>query len=250
MQEKRNEIAVYEKSIINGCKQDKTVSVIIVVLNGEAFLHEAIKSVLNQSLLPKEILVVDGNSTDNSAQIARSYPEVTLIKQENSGLADARNLGIEHASGQFIAFLDSDDVWHTDKLRIQITQFKDSPEIQYSFSNVQLFLQHGCKLRKGYGIHFLDQEHIGRTPGTLVVRKSLFDKIGKFDPSYKIACDVDWFTRVRDLQIKSGFTSRVLLHKRLHDSNLSGDVSTNRSEMLDVIRKSVERKKTIRDVVK
>lgn len=250
MQGNRDAAAVPDQIMMKELKQEMTVSAIIVVKNGEAYLAEAIESILKQSLPPNEILVIDGKSTDESAKIAKSYPKVTLIEQMGSGLADARNFGIEQASGELIAFLDSDDYWHPEKLQTQVARFSDSPEIQYSFSNVKLFLEPGCELRKGYDWYFLNEEQIGRTPGTLVVRKSLFDQVGKFDPMYKIACDVEWFTRVKDYQIKSVFVSQILLYKRLHYLNLSGNVDINRREILDVIRKSVERKKKPENVVR
>lgn len=221
------------------------ISVVMVVKNGEDYLPEAIESVLKQTVQPNEIIVVDGHSTDGTPQIARSYTPVTFIKQSGSGLANARNCGIDHAKGELVAFLDSDDIWVRDKLEIQAELFSNRPEIQYVYSRLKLFLENGHHLRNGYNLKMIENELKGRTPGTLMVKKSLFEKIGKFDPRYTIACDLEWFSRAADYDIPYVFVSQSLLLKRLHKSNLSGDIDTNRREVFNVLRESIERKKEI-----
>jgi glycosyltransferase involved in cell wall biosynthesis len=223
--------------------QTMTVSVIIVVQNGERYLSQAIESVIRQTYQPIEILVVDGNSTDNTAQIAKSYPKVRYISQQGRGLANARNTGIENATGELIAFLDHDDYWVLDKLAIQLSYFIKSPKIQYSYANVRLFLESGCQLRHGFKQKQFKQEQIGRTPGTLVVRKSLFEQIGKFNPSFRIGCDVEWFVRAKDRHIVAAYIPQVLLYKRVHNNNLSRNVKTNQKEIFQVIKQSIERQR-------
>lgn len=96
------------------------ISVVIPVFNGERFLSDAIASALSQTLLPYEILVIDDGSTDGSTRIAESFgPPVRVIRQENRGEAAARNRGIEAAKGDWIAFLDCDDIWKREKLALQ-----------------------------------------------------------------------------------------------------------------------------------
>ena len=99
------------------------VSVIVPVYNGEHYLSFAIHSILRQDYHPSEVIVVDDGSTDNSANIARSFKEVRYIHQSNQGVAMARNVGIAAARGEFIAFLDADDLWTPNKLSIQNAQF-------------------------------------------------------------------------------------------------------------------------------
>jgi glycosyltransferase involved in cell wall biosynthesis len=127
------------------------ISVIIVVLNGEKYLKSAIDSVINQSHQPDEIIVVDGNSTDETAVIAKSFMQVTYIKQSGTGLANARNNGIDFATGDLIAFLDSDDLWTENKLKIQLEHFTNDPEIEYSYGRLKLFIKPGgTEPRTGY----------------------------------------------------------------------------------------------------
>ncbi|MGQ9503351.1 MAG: glycosyltransferase family 2 protein [Thermogutta sp.] len=105
------------------------ISVVIPVFNGERFLAEAIRSALAQTLPPYEILVVDDGSTDESAELAESFgPPVRVLREENRGEAAARNCGIEAARGDWIAFLDCDDVWKPEKLALQAAFFANGTD--------------------------------------------------------------------------------------------------------------------------
>src|SRR5687767_2043013 len=96
------------------------VTVVIPCYNGAAYLRTTIASVLSQTALPREVLIIDDGSTDNSAEVARSFGSaVKVISQENRGLSGARNRGIEEAQGEWVAFLDADDVWMPNKLEHQ-----------------------------------------------------------------------------------------------------------------------------------
>ncbi len=175
--------------------QSPKVSTITVVRNGERYLAEAIRSILAQSLPPREIIVVDGQSEDQTATIARSFAEVRYLRQPDRGLANARNQGIEAAQGEWIAFLDHDDLWHPDKLAIQLGFMKQHPALLYTTTWMRFVVTEGAPPRPGFDP---EAPRPGATPSTLVARRELFAKIGGFDPAYAIGCDADWFTRSRD----------------------------------------------------
>lgn len=220
-----------------------TVSVIMVVQNGEKYITNAIDSVMNQSHQPDEIIVVDGISTDQTPIISRSYANIIYVKQPGTGLANARNTGIDLAKSDLVAFLDYDDLWTKDKLKIQIMEFEKNPDCQYSYGNLKLFLEPGNEARYGYTYSSFTEPKYGLTPGTLVVRKSLFQTIGNFKTEYKIGCDFEWFTRAKDLKIPFFFIPEILLLKRVHQSNLSNDAVTNRNEILNIIKQSLKFKR-------
>ncbi len=215
------------------------VSVIITVYNGERYLAEAIESVLAQTQKPDEIIVVDGESQDNTEKIAKSYRQVHYIRDNKRGLANARNMGIDVCEGELIAFLDHDDRWTPNKLKVQIGYLINNPKVQYVNALVKLFLELGYTLRPGYTRELLNRAMIGRTPGTLVARKSLFDQIGRFSTDFDIGCDVEWFTRAKDNNIPMAVIPEVLLNKRLHNTNLSGNVQVNRQELFKIARRSI-----------
>ena len=115
---------------------NSAVSVIIPSYNCEPFLAEAIESVFAQTYRPKEVIVVDDGSTDQTAAIARSYKEVQYIYQANQGPAIARNNGIATARGDFIAFIDHDDMWLPNKLEVQIEYLLEHPYVGLSICRV------------------------------------------------------------------------------------------------------------------
>jgi glycosyltransferase involved in cell wall biosynthesis len=114
------------------------ITAAIPVYNGEPFLAEAIESVLAQTFRPSEVLVIDDGSTDGSAAVARRYPEVRYVHQENRGDAGARNAAIEHAQGDYIAFLDADDVWKPRKLELQVERFLAVPDLGMVYTGVEV----------------------------------------------------------------------------------------------------------------
>ncbi|MBD2182998.1 glycosyltransferase [Aerosakkonema funiforme] len=219
------------------------VSVIIAVKNGERRLGEAIESILSQTYKEYEILVVDGQSTDNTEKIAKSYDRVRYIRQTGKGLADAWNLGIEAAKGELIAFLDSDDLWTPNKLSLQVDYLVNHPLIQYAIGKFRFILEPGCPIPIGFKKELLDKDIVGPIPGTLIVRKSLLNSIGKFNTDLVIASDVDWFARVKDENIPMIVIPEVLLYKRVHTENLSSNAEKNNQELLQLLKQSINRQR-------
>ena len=218
------------------------VSVIVVVSNGERYISSALHSIFKQNYYPFEIIVVDGQSVDHTAAIVQSFKSVKYLRQAEQGLANGRNIGIEAAEGELIAFLDSDDLWTPHKLSVQVDYLLQNP-VQYVNAWVKLFVEPGYSLKSGYTKKFLEQAHIGRTPGTLIARRSVFDLVGLFSTDFSIACDVEWFTRANACKIPMFIIPEVLLYKRIHNNNLSSNVSVNKRELLTVIRQSLIRQR-------
>jgi glycosyltransferase involved in cell wall biosynthesis len=112
------------------------ISVIVPAYNTSRTIAETLDSVLAQTFEDYEVVVVDDGSPDDVAElVARSYPQVRLVRQENRGLAGARNTGIKEAKGEYVAFLDSDDVWLPRKLELQVEQIKTHPEADVFYAD-------------------------------------------------------------------------------------------------------------------
>lgn len=131
----------------------KKVSVIIPLFNAERWIESTIKSVVNQNYYPIEIIVVDDCSTDNSAdiikKIQRDIPYLKYYRMEqNSGVGLARNKGIEISSGIYLAFLDSDDIWHSEKLTKQLALFEQNPSVPLTFTAIQYIDENGMLIKK------------------------------------------------------------------------------------------------------
>lgn len=125
-----------------------SISVIIPVYNSAATVAETVKSVIAQTYEDFEILIIDDGSSDRSIEICQAYddPRVRMIHQHNRGLAGARNTGIRHAQGQYLAFVDSDDVWQPEKLAMHMQHFQQRPEVGVSFCRSSFIDQHGNPL--------------------------------------------------------------------------------------------------------
>jgi glycosyltransferase involved in cell wall biosynthesis len=220
------------------------ISVIVPVKNGEPWLAEAIESVLAQAYPRLELIVVDGNSTDRSGEIARSYPQVTYLEQEEPGLAPGWNQGVNATNGDLIAFLDCDDRWTSGKLDAQTELLRQRPELAGAIGLVRFFLTPGQAPPSGMRPHLLEGEHVAQIPGALLVRREVFDQIGDFDTSYEIAIDVDWFARAKDAGLEFATIPQVVLEKRFHSANLShSQPDRYHHEMIRAMRDSAARQR-------
>ena len=225
--------------------ENPLVSVIIPVYNGGRYLRAALESVFAQTYRPFEVVVVDDGSADDSGVIAQSFPEVRYIHQTNQGVAAARNNGIETARGEYFAFLDQDDLWAPEKLKLQVEYLLTHPEIGYTLTQQQFFLDPGETLPPWFRKELLDSVHTGWVLGTLVVRRTIFEQIGNFATDYSAANDSDWFFRAKTAGIPMAVVPELLLRKRIHDANDSARAKEILSELLKVVKTSLNRQRSI-----
>ncbi|HKY43061.1 MAG TPA: glycosyltransferase family A protein [Pyrinomonadaceae bacterium] len=219
------------------------VSVIIPVHNGGRYLRAALESVFAQTYRPFEVIVVDDGSTDDSGVIAQSFPEVRYIQQANQGVATARNNGIDAAGGEFFAFLDQDDLWTPEKLRLQIAYLLNHPDVGYTLTQQQFFLDPGAIIPAWFRKELLSEVHTGWVLGTLVVRRSAFEKIGNFATGYSAASDGDWFFRAKATEVPMAVVPELLLLKRIHGANESARAKEILSELRKVVKSSLDRQR-------
>jgi glycosyltransferase involved in cell wall biosynthesis len=222
----------------------KQVTAAIVVRNGERFLAGALQSIVRQTRPPDEVLLIDGQSTDRTAEIAQSFPGVRYLLQPDLGIANARNLALAAATGDFIAFLDADDAWTADKLAVQLAYMLDRPTLLYTTTWLNHFYDPDCPPRPGYRPEGFEQGIEGRFPGTMLARRAVFDQVGPFNPAYALAFEVDWFARAQDAGIPSAVIETVLLYKRIHAQNNSIQREKYRQEWFAVMRQSLLRKRS------
>ncbi len=218
------------------------VSVIIPVYNGEAYLAEAVESIHRQNYEPIEIIIVDDGSTDETANVVKSYNNMRYIYQPNQGVAAARNSGIENSWGELIAFLDADDCWALNKLNIQVDCLLRHPHVGYTLGMQRNFLESGTDRPFWLKKEHLLRDHIGFLP-TLLIRKQIFQAVGLFNPDYRISSDVEWFSRVVDACIPRIVVSELVLYRRIHNSNLGYQLKGGNPLWLKALRASVHRKR-------
>lgn len=155
-----------------------TISVVIPCYNRAGILGRAIRSALAQTVAPEEIVVVDDGSGDGSADVARSFGErVRVIEQANGGAAAARNRGIEAARGEWIAFLDSDDEWHPEKLALQLAAADRFPGTQLVFCDTLVRTETDVVMPSRFALGGLDGMEIERDGDFARYDRSLFARM-------------------------------------------------------------------------
>lgn len=216
------------------------VSVIIPVYNGERFLAEAIESVLAQTYQNYEVIVVDDGSTDNSPEIARSYPSVRFIKQEHAGTAAARNRGVMLAAGEYLAFLDADDLWMPNKLRLQMEEFDADPSLAIVTGLVEQFLMPGLEGR--FSIPASPQE--GYSAVALVIKRAVLERTGGFIEATASAETIAWFVRLAELNLPVRVLPHVVARRRIHGDNTTLLKREEKTHiMLQVLKRAIDRRR-------
>ncbi len=221
------------------------VSCIVPVFNGERYLAEALDSILAQTYQPLDVIVVDNDSTDGTVQVAAGYGErITYFRQANAGPAGGRNRGLDAARGEFIAFLDADDLWHEEKLARQMARFEVRPELELCLTHLQHFW--GPEMKDEEEL-FRDHRFSGALPAYVVqamlARRALFDAVGRFDPSLTPNEDTDWFMRAVDRGTVTEILPDVLIFRRMHESNLSRDQTTMFDLLPRIFKASLDRRR-------
>ena len=226
--------------------ETRLISCIIPVFNGERYLAEALESVVNQTYRPVEILVVDDGSTDNTAAGVSAYRDRIRYRwQPNAGQAAARNLGLTMADGQFVAFLDADDVWHPEKLARQMARFEAREELDCSFAHVQNFwIPELIGEQEAFRDHRISKPIPGYSACTLLCRRALFETLGAFDTAIHPADDTDWFLRASERGATMEMLPEVLLFRRLHQTNMSRlGAAHSRDQYLHVLKNALDRRR-------
>jgi len=183
----------------------KRVSVVIASYNMAKYLSLALRSVLDQTRMPDEIHVVDDGSTDDTAGVMASFAghdRVVYHRQENGGQARAKNRGIRASSGDYVAFLDADDLWMPRKLELQLPAFDGHPEVGVVYTNFARIDAEGSMLGSPEG-----RFYSGRISGRLlienfvtgmasIVRRECFERVGLFDETLAMGIDYDLWLRI------------------------------------------------------
>ena len=224
------------------------ISCIVPVYNGERFVAQALDSILAQTRQAAEIIVVDDGSTDGTSEIVASYGErVRYERQENAGPASARNAGLDIARGGLVAFLDADDVWHREKLALQIARFQKRPELQFVLGRVENFWMPELREEEvRLGDHQLKRPLPGYVFQAMLARRSVFDVVGRIDPRRRISEDSDWFSRAQACGTVMELIPETVVYRRFHSANISRNQKALRAGLLDVVHAALLRNRGAR----
>ena len=235
------------------------VSVIVPVRNGAAQLRRALASV--HVAAPAEVIVIDGGSSDGSAQVAQAFaaelghrsaagpPAIRVITQRSSGLAAARNEALAVACQPFVAFCDSDDRWHPEGLAALYAALTADPD-----ANAKAHVAIGRVLPEVLDgtdpaqLRDAQRDRIGTalpgfTPGAMLARRAVFERLGGFDETLSIGADSDWFVRLVQSEFDLARLDKVTLYKGMRAHSLSADVARYRKELLVIAARFIARRR-------
>jgi glycosyltransferase involved in cell wall biosynthesis len=209
------------------------VSCVVPVFNGERFLGETLRSVLDQTYRPIEVLVVDDGSTDGTAAVIAAHGDrVTAIRQANRGEAAARNAGWRAARGDLVAFLDADDLWEPEKTARQVARLRSTPEIDLCFTRFQNFWVPELEEEaRRYRDHPLARPSAAWSVGTLLAPRRVFERFGPFDETLGWP-NITWFLRAAGQGARIEVLSEVLMRRRLHGGNANRAKRERRGDLL------------------
>ena len=219
------------------------VSVLIPCYNAGVFLAQAIQSVLAQTFQDFEIVVVDDGSTDDSAAVAKGFDAVRYVCKPHSGISATRNMAIAQAKGEFLAFLDADDLWHPEKLQKQVAHLDANPQCQLVHCHAKNFFdgpQEQMTLRQKQ----LMEANLENYMASSCIRRTVFEKYGSFREDLAVGEDTHWIARLRAAGVDMGHCiAEELYFRRIHCSNISlSHEKVDRKDMMALLADAIRQR--------
>ena len=206
------------------------ISVVIPAYNCAKYIEETLASVFNQTIIPYEILVINDGSTDNTADVVGKYSQVKLINKLNQGPSEARNRGILESTGNWIAFLDSDDIWHPKKLEKIENYLTENPNTDMISSAFYIGNEKDWQKitpRRLYNPNDSFFEQLYRrsfiATSSVVIRKDFLTKAGGFDTTLLVAEDLDLYLRIALMNANYHYIKEHLLYYRSHPDSITSN---------------------------
>jgi glycosyltransferase involved in cell wall biosynthesis len=219
-------------------------SVIIPCYNAEAYLQSALESIFAQRRVPAEVILVDDGSTDGSAAIATRFgSSIRYHFQPHAGEGSARNHGLRLATGDYIAFLDADDLWPDTAFAALLRALEANCAFDLVYGFVEQFISPELDEAARAGLHCPAGAEAARLCGSTLFRRRAFDQVGGFDVSFKLGTAVDWIARFEERGLVAGQVGEVVLRRRLHKTNVGIVEKGNRSDYLRILRASLDRRR-------
>lgn len=221
------------------------ISVVMTAYNSKRYIAQAIESVLSQTNVPLEIICVDDGSTDGTAEVLHSCGDkITFLEHgENRGIATGRNTGLAVARGEFVAFIDADDIWEAEKLKSQVAILQTEPSCDMVFGQMQCFLSPDLTAEEKAKYHCSDEPVVAFTPSSFLARRRVFEQVGLFDPKWRVGEFIDWLARAKDHGLTYQVLPEVVFHRRIHSSNTGIVGRPNRVDYVRIAREALRRRR-------
>ena len=220
----------------------ESISVIIPARNAERYLGESIASIRAQTHPVREIIVVDNDSDDGTAAMARQAGAVT-VTEPLQGASFARNRGVSVAEGSFLAFLDADDLWVPEKLEWQMEAFGRDPSLEAVFGLMEQFISPDVHPEEALSLHCPREAATARLPSAMLIRRESFLRVGPYSSECKRAEVLEWNVRAMEMGLRQLGIPRIVARRRLHASNSGITMREYNFEYLRIIRMKMLREK-------
>lgn len=222
------------------------LSIVIPCFNAERYISLALKSIFAQGISPLEVIVVDDGSTDSSAKEVEAFGDsVRLVSAPHRGISASRNEGIALSNGRLLAFLDADDLWPLGSLRVRLEALKGG--IECVFGAVENFVSDDAEFPHRASLHFTQNALVGRMPGTMLIQRAAFDRVGLFDTSFEIGEMFDWISRAEQVGLKFAQVKEIVLRRRIHNNNTTLKYRQNKHDYLRALRAAIARKNALEE---
>ncbi|MEK9180242.1 MAG: glycosyltransferase family 2 protein [Patescibacteria group bacterium] len=229
-------------------KDQPLVSIITPAHNAGPYLRDTIGSVLSQTYNNFEHIIVDDGSTDDTAEVVRSFtdPRIKYMSQKNSGQSSARNAAIKVAKGKYIALLDADDIFYPEKLSEQVAYMEQHPDCEFCYCKIHHFFH-----EKPHDRYYFAMEHpsgylFGKllvsnfiNPLSAMVRREVFEKHGAFEPKFRWADEQYLWLKLAYKKVKFCYLDKVLGACRLHPESFTNRpfyFQGSQEQCLDILR--------------
>ena len=223
------------------------VSVMIPVYNGEAYLGEAIDSVLQQEYRPIEIIVVDDGSDDGTGEVARRYGDaVRYTRQDRAGNGAARNRAVALATGDLFTFLDADDRLVPDTIQGLVSTLTENPTLEAVYGHVREFISPDLDAEALARLRPPIDRIAGCLPTNMLMRRATFLRVGDFPTHLRVGVTVDWSARADEMGLSTILLDDVLFERRLHANNNGIREREHRSHYLQVVKAALDRRRALR----
>lgn len=220
------------------------ISIIITCFNREKYINEAIDSALRQTYSNYEIVFIDDGSTDDSASIAKSYGnQVRYFHQENKGASAAKNAGVLVSQGEFISFLDSDDLWSPDKLQRQMAHLSEFTEIDILHGYSRQFVDPDLSPEEQAQLYCPTEPMSAPVSGTMLIKKDVFERVGYFRKDLLVGIEVEWYLRAKNIGLSIATLPDILLHRRIHKGNSGTTYRSARQQHLSILKAHLDRRR-------
>jgi glycosyltransferase involved in cell wall biosynthesis len=216
-----------------------SVGAAIPAYNAERWLAQAIESLLAQSAVPGDILVLDDGSTDATATVAGRFGSpVRVLSQANAGIGAARNRAVELVRGEIVAFLDADDLYTPSSIATRLDVLLERPHVGAVFGHERRF----AEIRDGKPVP-IGPSRPSPLPGSMLVRRDALELVGRFPADTRVAEGLDWLLRAQELSVESVTVEEQVLWRRVHGENNSVRHRDSMGEFARTLKASLDRRR-------